>query len=167
MARRVVEKAGNGGDGCWSWCWSWALCWALNALPLRCPAQPPPKLPPLFTAASPPRSPALLQFKETRNQTKGGVILYGMAFWHANGSSWGQYMGFRTKPRSRRRTTNDERRTTNGRRTKSCCFRQVPSDAKHQMSKMSTSQPGREQHKHSTDPGTNGFPIARDNCRRS
>lgn len=63
--------------------------------------------------------------------------------------------------------TNDERRTTNGRRTKSCCFRQVPSDAKHQMSKMSTSQPGREQHKHSTDPGTNGFQIARDNYRRS
>lgn len=110
----------------------------MTGLPgLRCPTQPPPaKLPPLFTAASPPRSPALLPIKETRNQTEEGVILYGMAFWHANGSSWGQYMGFRKVKVA----------TTNGRRTKSCCFRQVPSDAKHQMSKMSTSQPGREQH---------------------
>lgn len=40
----------------------------------------------------------------------------------------------------------DERRTTNGRRPESCCFRQVPSDAKHQM--------GKQNERKSAGPGT-------------
>lgn len=125
-----MEKAGNGGDCCWSWALKLGAEW-----------------PPLSTArhnhhqqnshrSSPPR--LLLAHPHSSRSRKQGIRqkrVSSYTGWHfgtpmarVGVSTW-----VFAKSRSRRRTTN-------GRRTKSCCFRQVPSDAKHQTSKMSTAQ---------------------------